>query len=231
MRSHQVKSELRKLERRLDCRAYAPMDKSEVRRCIVRPKESVLLYDPAPLLSPKLGWSGLIALYAQRVQCQYGSESEWKLRRGRTSSKHKPLEMAILHELRLFQSMLGELGPFPTYYEAKQRIQLVQKLIAHRQLAADGQLVEFLETEVAGHLAYILENDLLPPLTPKVRTLLSKLREYSNKPEFRGIVFVEKRYFLSSPGPLHTKPILWLQVGSHSASWFATETEKRNEGT
>ena len=52
---------------------------------------------------------------------------------------------------------------------------------------------EFLQTECVGHLQYVMQERLMPMTTPKIHALLKKLRQYHDKPQFRGIVFVDRR--------------------------------------
>jgi hypothetical protein len=204
-------AELRKLERRMDCRVYTATDPSAVFQYIAKPEETLLYYDPPPPLPPQVGWARVIEQLEAMIATTYGSKRRWKqlrdaeLRRSARgaaalSASALPMEFALVEHLRAIQSMLVQLGPLCTLYFVdallrKRAAALTNAGSQDRQRAATerDEISEFLQTGCVGHLQYVMQERLMTMTTPKIHALLKKLRQYHDKPEFRGIVFVDRR--------------------------------------
>lgn len=219
-------AELRKLERRMDCRVYTATDPSAVFQYIVKPEETLLCYDPPPPLPPQVGWASVIEQLEAIIATTHGSKRLWKQRRdaerrrsarggvaaASTSTSALPMEFALVEHLRAIQSTLVQLGPLCTLYfvdamlrkRSEAAAALTNSSQGRQRRAASMQegaaaaterdaISEFLQTECVGHLQYVMQERLMPMTTPKIHALLKKLRQYHDKPQFRGIVFVDRR--------------------------------------
>jgi hypothetical protein len=128
-----------------------------------------------------------------------------------TSTSALPMEFALVEHLRAIQSTLVQLGPLCTLYFVDAMLRkrsaaaaLTNSSQGRQRRAASMQegaaaaterdaISEFLQTECVGHLQYVMQERLMPMTTPKIHALLKKLRQYHDKPQFRGIVFVDRR--------------------------------------
>jgi hypothetical protein len=190
--------ELRKLERRMDCRVCTSADPNEVYRHIVKPEESRLYYDPPAPLPPNVGWANVIGQLEFMIAVNYGSKRLWKQNRNSQqasgSSSELPSEFSLVEHLRAIQSTLVQLGPLCTLFFVEEMLSKREARSMQRGREHDAVVSDFLRRECLGHLHFVLENKLMDMTTPKIHALLNKLRECRSNPGFRGIVFVDRRY-------------------------------------
>ena len=197
----------------MDCRVYTATDPSAVYRYIAKPEETLLYYDPPPPLPPQVGWARVIEKLEAMIATTHGSKRRWKqhrdaeLRRSArggvasVSASALPMEFALVEHLRAIQSMLVQLGPLCTLYfvdallrkRAAAAVTNAGSQDQQRAAAERDKISEFLQTGCVGHLQYVMQERLMTMTTPKIHALLKKLRQYHDQPEFRGIVFVDRR--------------------------------------